>query len=66
MNIHLVIRNEKNMSDFIKLLIYSLKTIDGVRDSGSKLINEMASLNYITNSRSDKPTMINLSSERIK
>jgi len=60
LNIHLVIRNEKNMSDFIKLLIYTLKTIDGVKDSGIKLINKITTLNYISkNSRHDKPNMIN-------
>lgn len=36
-DVNLVIRNEKRMDEFIKLLIYTLNTVDGNRDSGVKI-----------------------------
>ena len=36
-DINLVIKNEKCMDDFIKLLIFSLNTVDGNKDSGLKI-----------------------------
>lgn len=36
-DVHLVIKNEKVMSDFLKLLISRVNTIDGVKDSAKAL-----------------------------
>ena len=36
-DINLVIRNEKRMDEFLKMLIYTLNTVDGNRDSGLKI-----------------------------
>ena len=30
-DLHLIIRSEDNMSDFLKLLIYKIQTVDGYR-----------------------------------
>lgn len=37
--IYLVIKNEKIMTMFLKLLIYELRTVDGIQNSGNYLIN---------------------------
>jgi hypothetical protein len=37
--ISLVIKNEKNMERLIKLLIYSIKTVNGVKNSQEKFFN---------------------------
>ena len=36
-DINLVIRNEKRMDEFLKLLIFSLKTVDGNKNSAVKI-----------------------------
>ena len=38
-DVYLVIKNEKIMTMFLKLLIYHLKTLDGTRDTAVKVIN---------------------------
>lgn len=38
-DVYLVIKNEKIMTMFLKLLIYHLKTLDGTRDTATKVIN---------------------------
>ena len=35
--IDIVISNEKRMTQFLKLIIYKIQTIDGTRDSAVKL-----------------------------
>ena len=40
-DVDLVIRNDSDMEKFLKFLIYNLKTLDGTRDSASKLIKIM-------------------------
>ena len=40
-DLYLVIRNEKNMSQLIKLLIYELKTINGERNSSLKIYGSL-------------------------
>ena len=40
-DVHLVIRNDKIMSLFIKLLIYKMKTVDGKRGSMDKMIDHI-------------------------
>lgn len=39
-DVYLIIRNEKIMTMFLKLLIYELKTIDGKRGTAEKLIKK--------------------------
>ena len=36
-DVYLVIKNEERMKDFIKFLIYELKTVDGKKGSGIKI-----------------------------
>ena len=40
----MVIPNEKDMDDFIRLLNYSLNTIDGIKDTANLLYKRLSSL----------------------
>ena len=40
-DVYIVIKNEKRMNDFIKFLIYNLKTIDGHKDSALKIHEQL-------------------------
>ena len=48
-DIYLVIKNEKIMSMFIKLLIFKLKTVDGTRGSMVRIINQVMKKNLKDN-----------------
>ena len=37
-DVYLVIKNEKIMTKFLKLLLYTMKTVDGTKNSAKKLI----------------------------
>ena len=39
--IDLVVRNDSDMLDLLKLLVWELKTVDGNRDSATKIKNEI-------------------------
>ena len=43
-DIYLIIKNEKVMSDFLKLLIYKTETINGFRGSSIKLKEKLHTL----------------------
>ena len=40
-DVDLVIRNDSDMEKVIKFLIYSLKTLDGSKDTANKLIDQL-------------------------
>ena len=40
-DVDLVIRNDNDMEKILKFLIYSLKTLDGAKDSAKKLIEQV-------------------------
>lgn len=60
-DIYLVIKNEKIMSMFIKLLIYKMKTIDGTRDSMDKVVEQV-----MKREMKEKPNMTNVQQYEMK
>lgn len=53
-DIYLVIKNEKIMSMFIKLLIYKMKTIDGTRGSMDKFVDQIVKKEFKNSSKMNK------------
>lgn len=60
-DIYLVIKNEKIMSMFIKLLIYKMKTIDGTRNTMDKFVDSI-----LKRELSHRPNMTNIEQYEIK